>query len=382
MRAARSDGVRRVLALEPYYAGSHRAVLDGVLSRLGGGWEVDLLTLPARKWKWRMRGAGMTMAARARELHAAGARWDLVFASTFVNLAEFKGLAGEAVAGVPAVVYFHENQLLYPVRHEAEWDLQFPLTNITSALAADECWFNTAWNLDGFLSEIPGFLKRFPDHQPKGVVQAIRAKASVLHPPFDAATFDAVPLARTGHPRIVWPHRWEHDKDPDTFFEAASALVEEGLDFEVAVAGQAFADMPECFERAQAALGHRLVHLGEPGSREDYARLLRSSDIAVSTAVNEFFGIAMVEACYAGCYPLVPDDLAYPELYPGEFRYGGASELQARLRSLVLERPAPGAARDLGEAYTFEALMPAWRSAFERAASPTGSGAAGEERGA
>jgi glycosyltransferase involved in cell wall biosynthesis len=362
--AARRD--RRVLVLEPYYAGSHRAVLDGVLARLADGWNADVLTLPARKWKWRMRGAAINMADRAREMHAAGVRWDLVFASTFVNLAEFKGLAGEAVAGVPSVVYFHENQLLYPVRHEAEWDLQFPLTNITSALAADRCWFNTAWNLDGFLSEMPGFLKRFPDHQPKRVVERIRAKSSVLHPPFDPAAFDALPPARAAHPRIVWPHRWEHDKDPDTFFEAVAALAAEGLDFEVAVAGQAFADRSDCFAEAQATLGQRLVHIGEPGSREDYARLLRSSDIAVSTAVNEFFGIAMLEACYAGCFPLVPDDLAYPELYRPEFRYRGAQELQARLRSLVAERPAPGAARDLGEAHTFDALMPAWREAFDR----------------
>jgi glycosyltransferase involved in cell wall biosynthesis len=382
MIAAGSTRVRRVLVLEPYYAGSHKAVLDGILARLGDEWEADVLTLPARKWKWRMRGAGITMAGHARELHHGGARWGLVLASTFVNLAEFKGLAGEAVAGVPSVVYFHENQLLYPVRHEAEWDLQFPLTNITSALAADECWFNTAWNLDGFLREIPGFLKRFPDHQPKRVAESVAAKSSVLHPPFDPAAFDAAPVTRVGHPRIVWPHRWEHDKAPDTFFAAVAALAAEGLDFEVAVAGQAFADRPECFAEAEAALGHRLVHLGEPGSREDYACLLRSCDIAVSTAVNEFFGIAMVEACYAGCYPLVPDDLAYPELYPAQFRYRGADELVARLRSLVLDRPAPGAACELGQAYTFEALLPAWRSAFERASGRGRVDETGEGRGA
>lgn len=385
--ASGSAGRRRVLVMEPYFAGSHRAVLEGVLARLGDEWEADLLTLPARKWKWRMRGAAMTMADRARELYAAGARWDLVFTSTFVNLAEFKGLSGPAVAGIPCVVYFHENQLLYPVRHEAEWDLQFPLTNITSALAADECWFNTGWNLEGFLSEIPGFLKRFPDHRPKQVVERIRAKSSVLHPPFDSEAIDSLPPARGAHPRIVWPHRWEYDKDPDTFFEAIAALVAEGLDFEVAVAGQAFADRPDCFAEAEAALGHRLVHIGEPGSREDYARLLRSSDIAVSTAVNEFFGIAMIEACHAGCFPLVPDDLAYPELYPAQFRYRGAEELVAQLRSLVLERPAPGAAREIGEAYTFDALMPAWRRAFSRASAgsvPDGTGQddTGEERDA
>lgn len=368
----RSPLARRVLVLEPYFAGSHRAVLEGVLARLGDDWEADLLTLPARKWKWRMRGAAMTMADSVVELRAEGARWDLVFASTFVNLAEFKGLTGAAVAGVPCVVYFHENQLLYPVRHEAEWDLQFPLTNITSALAADECWFNTRWNLEGFLREIPKFLKRFPDHQPKRVVERIRAKSSVLHPPFDSAAIDSLSPARSAHPRIVWPHRWEHDKDPDMFFEAVAALAAEGLDFEVAVAGQVFVDRPDCFADAKQALGHRLVHIGEPGSREDYARLLRTSDIAVSTAVNEFFGIAMIEACHAGCFPLVPDDLAYPELYPAQFRYRGAEELQARLRSLILERPVPGAAREIGKAYTLQALMPAWRRALAGASARRG----------
>ena len=382
MSTLSSQPRRRVLVLEPYYAGSHRAVLDGVLTRLGDEWEADLLTLPARKWKWRMRGAGITMADRALELHVAGARWDLVFASTFVNLAEFMGLAGNAVAGVPSVVYFHENQLQYPVRHEAEWDLQFPLTNITSALAADECWFNTAWNLDGFLREIPGFLKRFPDHQPKRVEERIRAKSVVLHPPIDMTAIESLPLTRSAHARIVWPHRWEHDKDPDTFFEAVTALAAEKLDFEVAVAGQAFADRADCFAQAESALGPRLVHIGEPESREDYARLLRSSDIAVSTAANEFFGIAMIEACHAGCYPLVPDDLAYPELYPAQFRYRGAQELTARLRSLVAERPVAGAASDIGRAYTLDVLIPAWRGAFERARRVGATGEQSEGRGA
>jgi hypothetical protein len=56
----------RILALEPYYGGSHRSVLDGVLAGLG--WEHDLLTLPARKWKWRMSGAALTFADAARAL--------------------------------------------------------------------------------------------------------------------------------------------------------------------------------------------------------------------------------------------------------------------------------------------------------------------------
>ncbi len=363
----------RILALEPYYGGSHRAVLDGLASHVDAEW--TLVTLPARKWKWRMRGAAITMAAEVRARADAGERFDLVFASTFLNLAEFRGLAGPTVAAIPAIVYFHENQLVYPNRHTAEWDFQFPLTNITSALSAQCCAFNTEWNMREFLAGIPAFLGQFPDHQPRHVAESIAEKSLVVHPPFDPAPFDevlggpGVEDARRGpRARIVWPHRWEHDKNPDAFFEAVGVLAAEGLDFEVAVAGQAFSDRPEVFERAEALLRGRLVHCDEPASRADYAHLLATCDVSVSTAENEFFGIAMIEAAYAGCTLLVPDRLAYTELYPAEMRYRTHDELVARLRALVIERPRPGAARDIAEAFTFDRLAPEYSSLFQRVA--------------
>ena len=362
----------RILALEPYYGGSHRAVLDGLVTRICADW--TLLTLPARKWKWRMRGSAITMASQARQIASqravadavAGATsrppFDVVFASTFVNLAEFRGLVGVEVAGTPAIVYFHENQLVYPNRHTAEWDFQFPLTNITSALSAQACVFNTEWNREGFCEEIPGFLREFPDHHPKGVAEAIRAKSAVIAPPFDSAAFDTAAPSRGRVVRIVWPHRWEHDKHPDAFFSAVAGLAGEGLDFEVAVAGQAFRDVPESILAAEEALGSRLVHLGEPATRDEYAALLARCDVSVSTALNEFFGIAMVESAYAGCFPLVPDRLAYPEIYPAEMRYADPEQLVARLRSLVIDPPAPGAARGLASRFTFEALTGEYES--------------------
>jgi glycosyltransferase involved in cell wall biosynthesis len=164
----------------------------------------------------------------------------------------------------------------------------------------------------------------------------------------------------------VWPHRWEHDKDPDSFFRAVARLAAEGLDFEVAVAGQAFVDRPEVFAAAEATLGHRLIHLGQPDGRDAYAELLASSDIAVSTAVNEFFGLAMMEAAYCGAFPLVPDRLAYPELYPARFRYDGEEQLVARLRALLLERPGAGAARDVAAAHALPSLAPRYAELFAR----------------
>ena len=69
----------------------------------------------------------------------------------------------------------------------------------------------------------------------------------------------------------MWPHRWEHDKNPDEFFSAVARLAEEGLDFEVVVAGQSFRDVPEAILAAEQTLGSRLVHLGQPRTRGDYA---------------------------------------------------------------------------------------------------------------
>lgn len=376
-----ADHPRRLLVLEPYHGGSHRAVLECLLPCLD--WSHDLLTLPPRKWKWRMRGAAITFSDEVRRLDAewraeypdgepgrpgAGSRWDAALASTFLNLAEFKGLSGDAVAGLPFVVYFHENQLAYPNRHTADWDLQFPLTNITSALAADECWFNTAWNLDTFLAGIEPFMRQFPDHRPKGLSERIAERSRVLPPPFDPSPFDSVAPERGTRCRIVWPHRQEHDKDPGALFAALHVLCDEGLDFEVAIAGQEFVETRRDLADAAAVLGDRLVHIGEPEGRDAYARLLASCDVAVSTARNEFFGLAMLEAAYSGCYPLVPDRLAYPELYPAEMRYGSHEALVARLRSLIMERPAPGQGRALASRFTISQLAPEYRAAFSRLA--------------
>ena len=97
---------------------------------------------------------------------------------------------------------------------------------------------------------------------------------------------------------------------------------------------------------------------------------------------NEFFGLAMVEACYAGATPLVPDRLAYPELYGPEYRYAGADELVARLRGLIQHRPAPYGARGLAERFTFERLVAEYGRASPRSPAPEPcSGSAGRARG-
>jgi glycosyltransferase involved in cell wall biosynthesis len=63
---------------------------------------------------------------------------------------------------------------------------------------------------------------------------------------------------------------------------------------------------------------------------------LRQADVVVSTAIHEFFGIAIVEAIYCGCFPVLPNRLAYSELVPPSHHeaclYDDYEGLLARLR--------------------------------------------------
>lgn len=325
----------KILALEGYYGGSHRAFLDGWMAVSRHRWQ--LLTLPANKWKWRMRHGAVSFAGQVRRFAEDGQRWDVLFCSDMLNLAEFLGLAGEAMSDMPKVVYFHENQLTYPVRFESERDYQFAMTNLTTAIAATEVWFNSAFHRDEFLSAMKVFLKKMPDNQPMEAIEEIREKSAV-HPPGISALAGRGER-KAGPLRILWAARWEHDKNPEEFFEALKILKAAGTSFRVSVIGETFRDMPEVFAQAKVLFADYIDRWGYQADRSEYECALSEADVVVSTANHEFFGISVIEAISAGAYPVLPHRLAYPEIVagietvrPGEFFYTNqAKGLAARL---------------------------------------------------
>jgi glycosyltransferase involved in cell wall biosynthesis len=300
----------KILALEPFYGPSHKSFIDGWIDH--SRHDFTLLTLGAKKWKWRMRHGAITLSEQTKKLIEDGQKFDAVFCSDMLNLAEFLGLCGHDLGRIPVVAYFHENQLTYPVRFESDRDYQYVLTNMTTMLAADAVWFNSAFHHDELLDALRAFLKRMPDNRPLEAIEEIRNKSSV-HPP-GIKTFPVRGKRSPGPMRILWAGRWEHDKNPEDFFTAVKKLKSAGVDFRLSVIGEHFSEIPEVFTWAKEHFADHLEHFGYQPTVEDYRRVLAGADVFVSTANHEFFGISALEAIAAGAYPVLPNRLAYPEL--------------------------------------------------------------------
>jgi glycosyltransferase involved in cell wall biosynthesis len=161
-------------------------------------------------------------------------------------------------------------------------------------------------------------LKHFPDYNELDTVPQLQERSSVLPLGLELNRLDRQRPAdgRTGPALLLWNHRWEYDKNPGAFFRALYALQERGVDFLVAVLGEHFVRAPSVFEQARERLGRRIVQFGYAESRTEYARWLWRADIAVSTAIHDFFGAAVVEAVHCNSWPILPRRLTYPELLP------------------------------------------------------------------
>ncbi|XP_051815125.1 glycosyltransferase-like domain-containing protein 1 isoform X1 [Acanthochromis polyacanthus] len=421
-----------VLLVEAFYGGSHKQLIDLLKENIDG---CCVFTLPAKKWHWRARTAALHFSQTIPSCPS----YRVLFSSSVLNLCELVALRPD-LARLKKVLYFHENQLVYPVRKDQERDFQYGYNQVLSCLVSDVVVFNSSFNMESFLSSIPSFMKKIPDHRPKDLDRLIRPKCMVLnypvqfpdvsrllpkhkllrrtanvddqkpvsdqdpHQPISGPTTDphqptsgpttdphqptsgpttdphqptsgpttdphqptsgpttdphqptsgptTDPHQSTSEPRtdqdpageaadqvkplhIVWPHRWEHDKNPELFFNTLLKLKERRLDFHLSVLGETFTDVPEIFSEARRLLDSHILNWGYLPSKDDYLQVLCQADVVVSTANHEFFGVAMLEAVHCGCYPLCPKALVYPEIFPAQYLYSTPEQLCKRLQGL------------------------------------------------
>ena len=352
----------RVLALEPWLGGSHQRFLEAWSQN--STHHIQVLGLPARHWRWRMAAGAWALAERIQGTGLP--RPDVLFVSDYVDLARLYGHLPPAWRKLPAVLYFHENQLTYPQGPERAGqsfadDLAPAWANILSCLAADRVLFNSKYHREDFAQAADQLIARLPKPRPRAQLREALAQASVVPPGIE---FQARDLGNGGEPgsplRIAFNHRWEHDKDPAGFLAAVQAALASGAKLELVLLGERYPRTPPEVEGLLQELQPVIRHSGHAASRSEYVHLLGSCDLVVSTAQHEFYGMALLEGLALGVQPLAPKRLSYPEVLPVELHSSALyTSPEGLIESLVGAANKPNSYR-----------LPAKRAALSALAQP------------
>ena len=308
-----------ILVLEPWYQGSHRSWVEGwrshskhdidVVAGNDSGWRRSLVTAP-------------TLFAQA--INEAAQPIDALVASTPIDLATVLGLLGRSTQRPPALLYMHESQIGYPPGPKGGRPYRAIVNDLNAIMSADMIAVATNYHADLLRERMP----LFADELVEGSGRKVRRALNNLHVlPIGIELSGLHPAPVSGPTRVLWNHRWSHDKNPGEFAHAMTLLAADNYEFELYLLGEIERAGEKAHQRLTSQLADRVLLSGSQ-STGAYRQALRKSDVVVSTANHEFFGVAVAEAIAAGARPLLPHRLAYPEIVPqslsSEFLYRGS----------------------------------------------------------
>lgn len=307
------DKILKIAAIETYYGGAHQVFIDGLIKH--SRHNITLFSLPYQLWRSRIKESASEIIQNVDNL----SEFDLIFTTSFCNVAELKALIGPTCP--PIVLYVHENQHTYPRSPNQKRDYQIEWINFMNTVTADLVIYNSDFHRNSYHRSLKTYIKKTPQTtlSPEYWIKRAQKRSITLYPGTD--TPDNISKRSSGHkrPRILWNHRWDHDKQPTVFLKTLIRCMDAGYDFEVILLGETPSVPSKKYNNLIDQLSERIVQNGYVQSRDDYFSLLISADIVISTAIQENFGLSIVEAIQCGCFPILPHRLSYPELIPKEY---------------------------------------------------------------
>ena len=370
----------RVIIASGYHSGSHRAWAEGYAA--ASSHQVEIVSLPGSFWQWRLTGGFVSLAERIRATAGGADPIDVILATSMVDVAGLRGLLAMDGLHCPIALYMHENQVTYPPLGRNRTERLYGLINWTSLLAADAIAFNSEFHEEEVLQALPRLLREMPDERHDHLLSGVEDRSTVL--PVGCSLDDLMPSKKTDPPLVIWNHRWDRDKDPAAFLRIMHVAADAGLDFKIALLGERFVKQRADHDAAVDQLADRVV-IDDHVERRAYADALAVGTIVMSTAPQEFFGISVVEAMHAGCFPILPDRLVFPERVPAHLadRSLFRSEdhalelLTAALRDVGSTRTEAASLREITREFDWSVVAPgydAWLGALRtRWENPAGS---------
>lgn len=307
-----------IALIEPFYGGSHKQWCDGLINQIDA--EVDLYSLPARFWKWRMIASSMQL---SKDFNNADKSYDLIIGSSLLDFGHFLSMTKNKIGNAKTIYYFHENQFSYPwsendIDSKNDRNLNFALINLKSALASDLVLFNSKFHRDSFYTGAKSELKKIRDVNCLWALDEILHKSKVLPLALDLNRFNQYKVDKVKS-TLVWNHRWEYDKGPEDLYQIMKMFKSNSVPMKYHIIGETFKNTLPIFDQIFSEFEDDIISFGYLDSFEEYAKCLWSSEYSLSTANHDFFGISVLEAIHCNCRPILPNRLAYPEHFESHY---------------------------------------------------------------
>jgi hypothetical protein len=314
-----------ILALEPFYGGGRRHMLETLIHYSRHRWTV--MKLPPRRIERRLTAAAHWFAEQLSR-HWVG-KLDLLFTSEALNLADLYRLM-PSLLRKPSVVYFHSNQLPPP---ESRSNNPLDMANLNTAAAAHEIWFNSMFHLREFFGRAASLVARHPELSSRDPVQDLAGKAQLLAPPVDFNPIHEMLMQGDiqRDPRRIFVDT--RDANVKLLNAALSQLNRRGEKYELVTIGPV------------EELSTELARTTLP--ENDHVRAMLSSGIFLSTKDGCPCDYRGLRALAAGCWPVVPQSGCYQEIIPprihGQTMYdGSAADLTHRIQDVWHIEPPGG----------------------------------------
>lgn len=285
-----------ILALEPFYGGARKSMLDTIMRHSRHRW--TLLKLPPRRIERRLAAAAHWFAEQLSR-HWVG-RVDVLFSSEAMNLADLLRLVPE-LSDRPSVVYFHDNQLP-PVG--AVWDSPPQVANLSTAAAASEIWFNSVYHLRTFLKRATHMVERLPELSGRSPLPDLAGKSQFMPPPMDRSLCDEICQreAIKRNERTIFVDTRDANID---LLNNALGILSRREKYQLVTVGPV--------QGLDEELPRRTI-----SERDEAAqiRALYEAAVLVSARPGAAYDHHAVRALQLGCFPIFPNTGFYRELIP------------------------------------------------------------------
>jgi hypothetical protein len=323
-----------ILALEPFFGGVRRAMLEAIIRGSRHRW--TLLKLPPRRIERRLAAASHWFAEQLSR-HWVG-NLDVLFTSEALNLSDLYRLM-PALLKKPSVVYFHSDQLPDP---NATGQSPLDLVNLNTAAAASEIWFNSMFHLRSFLARAGSLVKKHPELSNHSPMAQLTSKAQIFQPPVDLSVLHSLAPSMKGqrNKRTIFVET--RDSDVSLLNAVFYLLQRRGEEFKLYTVGNLDGLTPD------------LPRIALPETDDQaQAQAMMESGVFLSVKYDAPCDHYAVRALAAGCWPLMPNSGVYRELIPEGMHSsclydGRAEQLAGRLQDVFhLEQPAGYEAQQL-----------------------------------